>query len=270
LQSVFRQTDPEFIQVLNEVRIGRCSPKSLQLLEKCKGNSLQFGDGILPTLLFSRNPDVDKINNDNLKKLPGKIVQFEALNRTRALDGTWSKESAASLLQYLNSCLAKPKIHLKRDSQVMLLRNISKSLINGSRGVVVDFVPTKDALTARVPARWIEENPLLPVVKFSNGQQQPIQPQKFEVEVKHEGTAERIQVPLKLAYAMTIHKSQGLTIDRARLSLANVFECGQAYVGLSRLKGFSGFQLLDWRPENIKADPRVTEFYSSLSYHQLR
>lgn len=77
------------------------------------------------------------------------------------------------------------------------------------------------------------------------------------------------KVPLKLAYALTIHKSQGLTLDFAKLSLSDVFEPGQAYVALSRLRGADGLKILDWKPSAIKAHPKVIEFYNKMQQETL-
>lgn len=286
LNEIFRQQhDPEFIRILNEIRLGKCSEKTKLLLDQCKHNKLDVSDGIYPTVLYSRNMHVDKINDEHLNKLTGKIVTFASYDKVTLPQGLEStKQRLWSLFNTLDGCLAATTIQLKLNAQVMLLRNISKTLINGSRGVVVDFVPntetnpaaanpvTKDTDKDRAPSqlnashpKWIAKNKVLPVVRFSNGEQLTVFPEKFTVEVTNEGIAERIQIPLKLAYAMTIHKSQGLTIDKAQMSLSDVFECGQAYVALSRLRGLKGFHLLDWNPKVIKAHPKVLEFYTTLN-----
>jgi len=285
LNEIYRQHDPEFIRILNEIRIGKVSEKTKLMLDQSKHHKLDVSDGIYPTVLYSRNMHVDKINDEHLNKLTGKIVTFASYDKVTLPQGLEStKQRLWSLFNTLDGCLAATTIQLKLNAQVMLLRNISKTLINGSRGVVVDFVPntetnpaaanpiTKDTDKDRAPSqlnashpKWITKNKVLPVVRFSNGEQLTVFPEKFTVEVPNEGIAERIQIPLKLAYAMTIHKSQGLTIDKAQMSLSDVFECGQAYVALSRLRSLKGFHLLDWDPKVIKAHPKVLEFYTTLN-----
>jgi len=268
LKTVFRQSDSKFIEMLNDIRIGECNSSTKEILDSRKNANNRKSKGILPTVLFSKNVQVDSLNQKHLQQLKSDPKKFASND----FFYSFSKEEDErkddmKMKSMLDSCLAQPIIDLKKGAQVMLVRNISPTLVNGSRGVVVGFEELnalrKDALKDKGGNfdDWISSNTHLPIVEFANGETQVIEPIVFRVESFSEGIATRVQIPLKLAYALTIHKSQGLTIDCADVSLGGVFEYGQAYVALSRIKGIEGLKLLDWNPQVVRAHPKVLEFY---------
>lgn len=132
----------------------------------------------------------------------------------------------------------------------MLLKNIniSKGLVNGARGVVREF---KDDL---------------PLVKFRN-ELYLAQPERWSLKTTS-GVAARKQVPLRLAWAFSIHKSQGLTLDCVEMSLGRVFEAGQAYVALSRAQSLKTLRILDFKASQVWANPDVISFYHKLKIEQ--
>ena len=134
-------------------------------------------------------------------------------------------------------------------AQVMLMKNLSvpEGLVNGARGVVKKFSPSG-----------------LPEVQFANGEYREISPERWAVRGVGGLTFTRRQLPLKLAWAFSIHKSQGMTLDLVEMSLSRVFEAGQAYVALSRARNLAGLRVLDFTPSCIKANPQVLKFYNSL------
>jgi hypothetical protein len=142
------------------------------------------------------------------------------------------------------SCTAPAELELKIDSQVILLKNLDDGLVNGSRGVVVSFS--------------VDDHP---VVKFNNVQKE-IQREEFKFSAGNETLASRSQYPLALAWAISIHKAQGMTIDLLQTKLDSVFEYGQAYVALSRCSSLKGLSIKGFDPKKIKAHPKVIEFYS--------
>lgn len=181
----------------------------------------------------------------------------------------------------MQNCLAPQIMTLKQDAQVMLLKNMDMDLVNGSIGVVVGFVGkgkyTNKSKVAnlRTPNRMkeaytdetreIDMTTPYPVVKFSGGRELVLERESWSVELPGgREAAFRSQIPLMLAWAISIHKSQGQTLDRVKVDLGKVFEKGQAYVALSRATSLDRLQILNFDPKRVMAHPTVTRFYNSL------
>jgi len=149
-------------------------------------------------------------------------------------------------------------LKLKVGAQVVLLKNLNLSLglCNGSRGVVVDFQKNKENTSD------LNEYPL--VLFKKNGFQQLITPKTWSIESANIVLATRTNVPLGLAYSMSIHKSQGMTIDDLVVDLTNCFDCGMMYVALSRAKSLDSIKILGFDPNGAMACSRVIKFYSDL------
>lgn len=131
----------------------------------------------------------------------------------------------------------------------MVVKNIdvSKGLVNGARGVVNEF-----------------DKQGLPVVQLTNGHKESIGSEKWTFSIGGGNMLSRKQLPLRLAWAISIHKSQGMTLDCVEISLAKTFERGQAYVALSRAKSLKTVRIKDFTASCIQADPEVLDFYRSL------
>ncbi|XP_053610847.1 ATP-dependent DNA helicase PIF1 [Plodia interpunctella] len=232
LKEVHRQTDKEFISILNSIRIGRVTK---EISEKLLGTARQKieSDGILATRLCSLTNDSKMINDSKLENLKGEEKVFssqDSENSTKILD---------------MQTIAPSKLVLKVGAQVMLLKNINVNagLVNGARGVVVRF----------------EEG--LPVVRFKNKKEYMARAERWFVKNSNGSLLCRRQVPLNLAWAFSIHKSQGLTLDCVEMSLSKIFEAGQAYVALSRAQSLDTLRVLDFDSRHVWADPNVLEFY---------
>jgi ATP-dependent DNA helicase PIF1 len=159
---------------------------------------------------------------------------------------------ASKLLNKL--CPAPDELILKINTQVMLIKNlkVSSNLVNGSRGYITGFNEQK-----------------LPIVKFMNGTEMVIKYDTWSFKMNTAGlSATRKQLPLQLAWAMSIHKSQGMTLDCVELSLSRVFEYGQAYVALSRAKSLENLRIIDFDVNAIKANETVLKFYQKLIDNQ--
>jgi hypothetical protein len=145
---------------------------------------------------------------------------------------------------------------LKKGAQVLLLKNIDvkNGLYNGSRGVVVGFQKSVKHVGL-----------MAPIVRFNNGICRLIERERWDIKSGDKVVGSRTQIPLMLAWAITIHRSQGMTIDKAVIALAECFEFGQAYVALSRLRSLEGCRLLSFDPQKIKAHQEVVHFYHRLS-----
>ncbi|XP_034669841.1 ATP-dependent DNA helicase PIF1 [Drosophila subobscura] len=233
LKQVHRQSDPEFVQILNHLRIGHVNEAITTRLAATSRQKIE-GNGILATQLCSHTNDANSINESKLENLKGDKVLFRA------------DDSDAGMTKQLDQQVQAPsQLYLKVNAQVMLLKNIniSNGLVNGARGVVVRM--EKD----------------LPVVRFKNNQEYVCKHEKWIIKTATGGMITRRQVPLKLAWAFSIHKSQGLTLDCVEMSLSKVFEAGQAYVALSRAKSLQSVRILDFDAKQVWANPQVLQFY---------
>jgi ATP-dependent DNA helicase PIF1 len=246
LRTVFRQNNSEFVDMLNSIRRGVCTPETAKILTATKNNMLNESNGVQATRLYATNADVDRINNQKLDQLSGEMICLVA-----------DDSGEQPFLEQLDkNCLAPQKLCIKPGAQVMLLKNLDTEggLTNGTRGVVDCMVET-------------EEEGLVPRVLFEtkNGLCSKVMTKEtFSLESFGKVVASRSQYPLRLAYAITIHKCQGMTLNKVELSLGNVFEYGQSYVALSRVSSLEGLRLLDFNPSVVKAHPRVLEFYRTM------
>jgi ATP-dependent DNA helicase PIF1 len=277
LTQVFRQRDPEFAAMLNEMRLGYLSPESIATFRQLS-RPIDYHDGMQATELFSTRSEVDNANNAKMRQLEGDTVCYNAEDSGTIQDARFRDK-------LLSSCMAPPKIELKIHSQVMLIKNHDDSLVNGSLGRVIGFVNEKSYIamldadqdfrdehlrkTAKVDQRTITTEKRWPWVEFSmpdgTTRQLLCQPEQWKVELPNgEVQACRLQVPLILAWALSIHKAQGQTLERVKVDLGRVFEKGQAYVALSRATCKEGLQVLRFDPSKVKAHDKVREFYNSL------
>lgn len=271
---------------------------------------LEIPSGIKPTILYCTNRNVDRENYDNLAKLQGQGKTFKAKDSTSLSGevSQAGQDTVIRLLSrntFFNDCPAGRSIVLKIGAQVMLLQNLDlkKGLVNGSRGVVESFklVPVVKSIINgeeeligpndmdKFPGFgsleelkfgqrtdfggkiWkITKFERYPFVRFVNNVSQIIVPEKFERTLYRQGSCIRKQIPLKLAWAITIHKSQGATIDFVVCDLAGCFTSGQAYVALSRARSLVGLQIKNFNSNHVTADPLVTAFYDALDRQDMR
>lgn len=189
----------------------------------------QFDENITPTRLYTHNLDVDALNEAELDKLPGRKRNFRA---------TSSGEQA--LIETLKrSVLAYDKLPLKEGAKVMFVKNSpEKGYINGSLGEVFDFESTG-----------------FPKVKLLDGTVITATPEKWTIEDEQGNElAWYNQIPLRLAWAITVHKSQGMTLDAAEVDLSSTFEKGQGYVALSRLRKLDSLKLIGFNQRALQID----------------
>lgn len=206
LTHVYRQRDNTFVEMLNDIREGNLQPRTINLFKNLH-RPISNLNGVVPTHLYSLRRQVDDANDRQLRMLPGEPRVFNARDI--------GKESYTSKLD--SNSLAPSRLILKLNAQVMLIKNIDQTLVNGSRGVVIGF----EASDGR-------SGEMYPVVRFENNRNYLCKPEDWSMEVPGEGeVAKRIQVPLILAWAMSIHKSQGQTLERVVVDLQTVFEKGK-------------------------------------------
>jgi ATP-dependent DNA helicase PIF1 len=252
LTQVIRQENLDFANILQELRLGEVSDKTKKLLLSRTGKwnrQTVNKDGIKPTLLYSTNKNVDELNNKELDELIK-----NGMKSKKYIVKVNTKRTKLSMIEVNNLIEYKIKdikiIELAIGAQVMLTKNIAveQGLANGSRGVVVGFN---------------EEKNNMPIVKFINGIKETITLYKTKyIDADVELIIE--QIPLKLAWATTIHKSQGATLDYVVANLSNIFEYGQAYVALSRAKSLENLYLTGINFNRINCHPSAKAYYSNI------
>ena len=258
------------MKILNEARVGELSSESAQILRthSTVGGLGKSGtdNGIRPTLLESRNAQVDRANTAEMNKLPGEVRRFKSKDKT-AGGKVYEKQ--------LQHCQAPEMLELKVGAQVICLKNLDPDagIVNGSRGIIVDFKTAKNKSDLPREFRQME----LPVVKFQaidgpagnksgsdEGPTKLIEPAEWTNKVGDATVSSRHQIPLRLAWALSVHKSQGMTIPNLAVSLRGVFEYGQAYVALSRATKLDTLTLRGFEERAFKAHPKVKQFYRLL------
>lgn len=247
LTEIIRQENKEFQILLNEIRFGIVSKNTKKILNSRIGIELTQSSGIKPTKIFTTNYAVDIINEKELDLLVNKDTEFyEYTMNVQFLQAVQNRLQAEE--KYIKNCIAPEVLQLCIGAQVMLLCNMDLEcgLANGSRGIVTGF--SSD----------------FPVVKFLNGEERIIDYHDWEIEEGKKKIVRISQIPLKLAWAITCHKSQGCTLDYAEVDLQNIFTYGQAYVALSRVKNLDGLKIENIDFTAIKAHPKAVEYYENL------
>lgn len=232
----YRQNEENLIKALSDIRINAMTQEDEKLLRtRVCDNSEDLSD-ILH--IFSTNEESYNYNADNFAKIDAPAKTFKA------------KDSFRGKFQFDidRFCRAEKELELKVGARVMLLINLDfeKCLINGSCGNVLEM-----------------DNDYI-LVKFDNGITSEIKRHNFDFHKKSTLIAKRVQFPLKLAYGITIHKSQGMSLDKLVVDGARIFEKGQMYVALSRIRTLNGLYLINFDPNKIKVDEKVVGFYSNL------
>lgn len=254
LNKIIRQHDIRFQECLNNARFGKITEEDLKycIFNKNIENSSTKIE-IKPTKILCHNADVNEINKKKLHKLvktsPNK--EIKEYNVDIEYNPNFYNPYKHKFLFHdiTKVCNAQVNLSLAVGAQVMLLVNTDtkNGLVNGSRGVVIDFNDNE-----------------LPIVLFKNGATLIVDYHKYKVKEGKNLIGVIYQIPLKLAYAITVHKSQGMTIDSAIIDLHGVFEYGQAYVALSRVKDVNSLFLLNAVVSSFKAHPEAINFYENL------
>ena len=247
LKEQFRQSDSQFSDLLNEIRSGHVSQDSVHLLGSRRvSGTMEHVEKDLEedtTRLYTHNLDVDRVNEEYLKKLGGRLRNFDA-----GIKGNMKLAETIS-----RSIMAPPELMLKEKAKVMFVKNnYEKGYLNGTIGRVIRF-----------------DKEGVPVVRLSSGYELKAEPEEWRIE---DETGKLLvsytQVPLRLAWAITVHKSQGMTLDSALMDLGRTFEKGQGYVALSRVKSLDGLVLVDFNQTALQVDPlalRADQRFQELS-----
>ncbi len=229
LTEQYRQDDDMLLAILNAVRSGDVEEMHYEALA-ATGTKKKSGDHIR---LYTHNENVDAINEEEFNKLEGDTKAYHMVTRGKA-------QLVASLK---NNCLADEVLRLKVGAKVICIKNsLDRSYVNGSMGKVSGF-----------------DKEGAPLVTLTNGKQVTIVADTWKIEEDGKVKAEISQLPVKLAWAITIHKSQGMTLDTAEIDLSRAFASGQGYVALSRLTSLRGLYLRGFSPSALMISEEVRQ-----------
>jgi len=235
LEEQHRQTDSAFLKVLNEIRGNRLSDEGMKHLKS--RNNIKNAGGFEPTRLHTHNVDVDLINQRELEKLHGQQREYQ-------MESNGRKPLVDSLVK---SCLAPEVLKLKVGAKVMFVKNnFEEGFVNGTLGKVVSF--DYDG----------------PIVQTARGKTIHVKPTSWMIEEDGKPKATIAQYPLRLAWAITVHKSQGMSLDAIEVDLSKSFERGMGYVALSRVRSLDGLTLLGLNEMAVQVRGEVLDFDEEL------
>lgn len=263
LDKIFRQNDPVYARILNQIREGMIDDEADKVIRQQIDKPLpEFP----PTKLFPTRRQVEEVNRRELSLLPKDTEQVYTMKEETDLPMTRAELEARArfgpneiqneLLSLKKNLMCEPELRLRKGSHVMCIVNMELGedvyLCNGSQGRIKDFTADglpivdffADHLHDVIMERHVWESEMIPGIGIS-------------------------QMPLILSWAITIHKAQGATLESAEIDVgASVFECGQSYVALSRIKSLSGLYLTSFDPRSIYVNPAVRTFYDRLAQQQ--
>ncbi len=234
LHEQHRQGDPKLLGILDEIRAGQVGAQSIALLKSRVNAKVTSKVGL--ARLYTHNENVDEINAAELDKLNEAPIVYDILQR-----------GSAKLVEKLQKDYRiEAKLVLKKGARVMFTRNNpGERYANGTLGVVVDFVTSE------------EKTALDPIVLTFGGRRIIVTREEWSFEEDGRTRALVSQLPLKLAWAITVHKSQGMTLDAAEIDLSRAFERGMGYVALSRVKSLDNISLLGLNQTALEVSERI-------------
>ncbi|MCB9814029.1 AAA family ATPase [Candidatus Nomurabacteria bacterium] len=223
----YRQEDEMLLGLLGSIRRNEIEEEHYTLLQEQKEIAFEH---IEPTRLYTHNADVDAVNSQKLSELPGAVHKFK-------MEGKGKKPLIEGLAK---NCLSPEMLLLKEDAMVMCTKNnFEMGYVNGTLARVIRF----------------EES--YPVIETMDGKEILMKTTTWELAEDGKVLASIEQLPLRLAWAITVHKSQGMSLDAAEIDLSKAFVYGQGYVALSRVRSFDGLKILGMHPNALQVDPKI-------------
>lgn len=231
LTDQYRHDDELLSGLLRSIRSNQIEDSHYTLLEEQQ--EIGYAD-IEPTRLFTHNAAVDELNTAQLSKLPGKKKGYRMKTKGNRM-------LTDSLMR---TCLSPAQLTLCEDAMVMCTKNnFEAGYVNGTLGRIVGF----DSKTS------------MPRIRTTDEREITIQPATWSVMDHGKPIAEIEQLPLRLAWAITVHKSQGMSLDAVEMDLSRAFVYGQGYVALSRVRTLQGLRVLGMHPNALQVDPQVVQ-----------
>ncbi|MDD3486828.1 MAG: PIF1 family DEAD/DEAH box helicase [Candidatus Moranbacteria bacterium] len=232
LDEQHRHQDDGLLAALNAIRSSEVDENAKDIIFSRR--NMPIANGAEPTRLYTHNEDVDRINGLELGKIDAKAVAYKM--------HASGKKPLVQLL--MKGCLAPETLALKIGARVMFVKNnFDEGYINGTMGTIAGF----------------EKESKMPIVKTDRGKLITATPAQWEIEEDGEILAKIRQVPLRLAWAITVHKSQGMSLDAAEIDLRHSFEPGMGYVALSRVRTLDGLRLLGINDMSFEINREVLE-----------
>jgi ATP-dependent DNA helicase PIF1 len=230
LSEQHRQSDSEFLNLLEAIRADACGEHERSLLSSRVRAAKPPNASV--TRLFTHNRDVDRLNQQALDRMPGETRCFQM-----------AASGPAPLVDALKrGCLSSQQLELKTGAQVMFIKNDPAGrFVNGTLGTVSGF----------------DRESGNPVVETLSGPRITAEPLDWALEEDGKTAAKITQVPLRLAWAITVHKSQGMSLDAAEIDLTHAFEYGHGYVALSRVRALDGLYLAGWNERALRVHPEA-------------
>ncbi len=233
LEEQYRHEDDRLKRLLNAIRSGMVNDETYAILEErvraLQSETVSSGD---VAKLYTHNADVDILNDLRLHRIEGQAYAYTMK--------AWGKRKLVETLK--KNCLAPERLVLKVGAQVMFVKNnFENGYVNGTLGHVIGF----------------EEKTKLPVVKTFSGREVSVTATEWQLIDREEVAASIEQLPLRLAWAVTVHKSQGMSLDAAEIDLRKSFEYGMGYVALSRVRRLSGLYIRGFNAQALQVHPTV-------------
>lgn len=233
LSEQYRQQDDIFTEMLQALRSGTSTQEHLELL---MSRIVEHDEEDFSTLtkLFTHNHHVDRINEQALATIDEHPHTYQMTHK--------GKEVLVETLK--KGCLALQELTLKKGAEVMFIKNnFEKGYVNGTRGKVIGF-----------------DDQLLPIVKTVSGETITVDYETWSIDDDHKVLASLTQIPLRHAWAITVHKSQGMSLDAAVIDLSQAFGYGMGYVALSRVRSLAGLYLVGFSPDALAMHPRIMQY----------
>lgn len=246
LKTIYRQNDPVFTKILNQIRKGRISKRTYNILNECVEKDKTDLNGISPTVILPRKYQTELINNSHLEKLDTPSVLFEAkVNHAgcRNVNHVFIEYEIKHMFQ---TNVFDKYVTVKVGAQVMCISNLDmeNEICNGSIGKIIEISPNEVLVQFKKCTQWIK-----PHVWASES---------------IEGLSIS-QLPIILAWSCTIHKIQGATLELVDIDVGSgIFECGQTYVALSRVRNLKGLYMRSFDPLKITVNKKVHKYYTNL------
>jgi ATP-dependent DNA helicase PIF1 len=269
----YRNKNNNYLEILKNIRNGICTDDDETFIKSLYNNNIIYDD-IIPTKIYTTNKEVDKENIKNLENLKGKLYKYKMFYEKKYDASILNIEDINEKLDNIVKDFNNKLINLKIGAQIMITRNISNDIYNGIRGVITGFKENYKLNCDKIP-EWkknkiyiIKEfiqnnNYILPIIKLENNKFITLEPMVFTEEIDN-SYVNIVQLPIKLCYALTVHKCQGMSINKCIIKLNSIFVSGQTFVALSRVIDIKNVKVINFNKKKVYVNNKCINFYKSI------